>query len=69
MNTILLGVGRVAGFAGAIMCALAVVLRIGGHYTIGNFQLGTLLVAGIAAMTGACFCLLLYVVNRADDRG
>ena len=69
MNTILLGVGRVAGFAGAIMCALAVVLRIGGRYTIGDFQLGTLLVAGIAAMTGACFCLLLFVVNRADNRG
>ena len=69
MNTILLVVGRVAGFAGAIMCALAVVLRIGGRYTIGDFQLGTLLVAGIAAMTGACFCLLLYVVNRANDRG
>ena len=69
MNTILLAVGRVAGFAGAMLCALAVVLRIGGRYTIGDFQLGTLLVAGIAAMTGACFCLLLYVVNRANDRG
>jgi hypothetical protein len=69
MNTILLAVGRVAGFAGAILCALAVVLRISGRYTIGDFQLGTLLVTGIAAMTRACFCLLRYVVNRADDRG
>ena len=69
MNRVLLAVGRVAGFAGAILCALAVVLRIGGRYTIGDFQLGTLLVAGIAAMTGACFCLLLFVVNRADNRG
>jgi predicted Kef-type K+ transport protein len=68
MNRLLLSMGWVAAVAGALVCAVAVVARLGGHYVLGPFQLGTLLVAGIALMTAACVCLLLVLVRRADPR-
>ena len=58
MNDLLLWVGRAAGAAGAIACIISAAVRLGGAYYLGNFQLGTLLQAGIAAMTFGCFCLL-----------
>ena len=64
MDKFLLTVGRLAGLAGALLCAAAVMLRVSGRYVIGSFQLGTLLIAGIAVMTAACFCLLLFLANR-----
>lgn len=50
--------GRIAGIVGLLLCALAVVARITGHYTLGGFQVGTLLEAGIAGLAAGCFLLL-----------
>jgi hypothetical protein len=44
------------------------VARFSGRYFLGAFQLGTLLLAGIALMTGACVCLLLVLVRRTGQR-
>jgi hypothetical protein len=64
----LLWVGRLAGIAGALLCVLAGVVRISGHFWLGNFQLGTLLLAGIAIMVAGCVCLLLVLADRASER-
>lgn len=68
MNNVLLWIGRVAGIAGALLCAVAAAMRVGGRYWLGSFQLGTLLMAGIAVMVAGCVCLLLVLVHRANDR-
>jgi hypothetical protein len=68
MNAVLLAIGRPVGIAGALLCAAAVALRVSGLYVVWGFGLGTLLVVGIAAMTGACFCLLWVLVDRSKER-
>jgi hypothetical protein len=50
--------GRILGIVGLVLCAVAVLGRISGHYTLGGFQVGTVLIAGIAALAAACFLLL-----------
>jgi len=55
----MLVIGRVAGVLGVLVCALAVVVRVGGSYLVGGYQVGTLFLAGIAAMVAGCLCLLL----------
>lgn len=57
--------GRIAGVAGLVLCALAVLSRITGHYTLAGFQVGTLLLAGTAALAAACFLLLLGARDRS----
>ena len=68
MNRFLLLTGVLAGIAGGMLCAVAVVARLSGRYFLGAFQLGTLLLAGIALMTGACVCLLLVLMRRTGQR-
>ena len=63
MNSLAL-LGRLAGIVGVLICALAVVERVGGNYLLGGFQVGTLFLAGIAAMIAGCFCLLWVIAAR-----
>jgi len=58
MNELLLWLGRGVGLGGVLVCLLSAVVRLKGSYFIGGFQVGTLLLAGIALMTFACLCLL-----------
>jgi hypothetical protein len=64
MERLLLWLGRGAGIAGALICALAGVMRLAGAYWLGSFQLGTLLLAGLALMTLGCVCLLTVLTER-----
>jgi len=64
MNDMLLWVGRIAGVVGALLCAGAIVVRLGGVYWIAGYQVGTLLLAGTAAMIGGCLCLLWVLTAR-----
>ena len=64
MNNALLWLGRGAGVIGALVCAVAIVTRVAGNYWLANFQVGTLLVAGSAAMIAGCFCLLWTLTQR-----
>ena len=65
MNVLLLWVGRLAGLAGALICLWAVFGRLTGTYYTASFQVGTLLLAGTAAMVVGCLCLLL-VLTRTE---
>jgi hypothetical protein len=64
MNDMLLWIGRIAGVVGALLCVAAIAIRIAGQYWIAGFQVGTLLLAGTAAMIGACVCFLWVLTAR-----
>lgn len=68
METLLIAIGRLAGLAGAVVCAVAVVARLTGAYWLGGFQLTTLLQAGVAAMVLGCLCLLMALLERMGER-
>jgi hypothetical protein len=68
MNTFMLWIGRVSAAVGALLCIVAVALRISGRFFFGSFQVVTLLTAGIAVMVAACVCLLLVLSNRGVGR-
>jgi hypothetical protein len=65
MNKWLLSIGRLAGIVGVLMATLAVISRAMGHYDLGGFGVGMLLLGGVAAMVLACFCLLAVLTNSA----
>jgi hypothetical protein len=64
MHGALLWMGRLLGVIGAVVCALAVLVRLVGNYTLGGFEIGTLFLGGIAAMVAGCFFLLLHMAPR-----
>ena len=59
-----LWIGRLVGVAGALICALAVAVRVGGNYIFGGYQVGTLLLGGTAAMVAGCLSLLWSMSAR-----
>jgi hypothetical protein len=64
MNNVLLSVGQAAGVIGALVCAVALVVRLAGHYTFASFEIGTLFLGGTAAMVAGCLCLLLRLSRQ-----
>lgn len=71
MNNLILWLGRLSGLAGATLCLVSVVARLAGKFWLGNFQVGTFLGAGTAALAFGCFCFLALLVDkpRGDTRG
>jgi len=65
MNDLLLWIGRVAGVGGVVLCAVAAVARIIGHYWLGSFQVGTVLQAGMAMMIAGCLGFLALLTERS----
>lgn len=63
INT-LLWVGRIAGATGVLMCLIAIFARARGIYSVGGFQMGTLLIAAIAVMLVACLGYLAGIAER-----
>lgn len=61
---VFLKIGWIAGISGVLLCIAGVAVRLGGAYFLGGFQVGTLLIAGIAAMVFGCFCLLAVLSRR-----
>ena len=53
-----------AGLGGLLLFIVAGAARFFGQYYMGNFQLTTLLQAGIAAVVIGCFFLLLALTAR-----
>jgi hypothetical protein len=49
------------------MCTAAVLVRASGSYIMANFQVGTILQAGMAAMILGCLAYLAAVVDGARD--
>ena len=64
MESLLLLVGRLVGLIGMLVCGWAVATRLSGSFFAGGFQIGTLLLAGMAAMLVACLCFLVALTNR-----
>lgn len=63
MENLLLWVGRLAGLIGVVLCACAFVGRLTGTWSLGGFQIGTMLQVGIAGMVLGC---LAYCANLAE---
>ncbi len=68
MNKLLPWLGRIAGFGGALLCAVAVVARLSGKHWVGGYESITLMQAGVAAMVFACLCFLAALSNHANGR-
>ena len=68
MEFLLLVLGRLAGFAGAVVCGVAGVARVAGAYWLGGFQLTTLLQVGVALMVLGCLCFLAVLLERVGER-
>jgi hypothetical protein len=64
LETLLLWIGRLGAAAGLVICAIAVVGRLRGVYNLAGFQIGTLLLAGIAAMLVGCLGYLAAIAER-----
>jgi hypothetical protein len=64
VGTLLLWIGRIGGAAGVVLCAVAVVVRLRGVYSFAGFQVGTLLLAGVAAMLVGCLGYLAAIAER-----
>jgi hypothetical protein len=67
MSKLFLWVGRAAGIGGVLLCVTAVVVRVGGRYWLGSFQVGTLFQAGIAVMVAGCLCFLAVLIDRSKS--
>jgi hypothetical protein len=63
MDNFLLRIGRLAGIVGVLISAVAGATRGVGAYALGNFQAGTLLLVGMAAMIAGCLCFLTVLTN------
>ena len=64
MEILLRWIGRLGGAAGIVLCAVAVLMRLRGVYNFAGFQIGTLLLAGIAAMVVGCLAYLAAIAER-----
>lgn len=58
MDKTLLSLGRLAGAAGTLLCALCVIARLAGYHWIAGVETLSLLQAGIASTVVGCFLLL-----------
>ena len=64
MNALLLRGGQLVGLLGVLMLVISVAARLAGHFTLFHFQLVTLMLAGIGAVSVGCFLLLWSVAER-----
>jgi len=64
VETLLRWIGRLGGAAGLVLCAAAVLMRLRGVYNFAGFQIGTLLLAGIAVMLVGCLAYLAAIAER-----
>lgn len=65
MENLLLWIGRLGGIAGVLLSAVAVLVRLRGVYSLAGFQVGTLLLAGMAVMLAGCLGYLAAISERA----
>ena len=65
MQTFCKWIARLAGVAGVLAMAVAVLARLAGAYHLGSFQVGTILQIGMAATLVACLAYLVALVEGA----
>ncbi len=64
LQKFLLWVGRLAGLLGVLICAVAILARLGGTFQIMEFQTGTVWHAGVATMVLGCLGYLALLARR-----
>jgi len=67
VETLLRWIGRLGGVAGVVLCAVAVLMRLRGVYNFAGFQIGTLLLSGIAAMMVGCLAYVAAIAERPRE--
>ena len=67
MQALLIWAARIAAVAGVALMATAVMARVSGVYSLGSFQSGTILLAGMAAVLLACLGYLITLAERAKN--
>jgi len=65
---ILRWLGRLAAVAGVLLSAVVGLLRLQGHYWLGGFQAGTLMLGGMSLMMFACLCYLVLIERQVLKR-
>jgi len=55
---------RGAGLLGVALVAASVAVRFAGSFSVGSFQVGTVMQAGMAAMLLACLAYLAVLTER-----
>ena len=65
MNSLLIWIGRIAGLAGVILCAVAFVSRAAHIWNLGSFNIGAILQAGLAGMLLGCLAYAAHVAERS----
>jgi len=63
-TNLLVMLGRLAGFAGILICLVAGIARLLGNFYLGGFAATTLLQAGMAGVLIGSFALLLALNQR-----
>ena len=64
MGNLLVWIGRLGGVLGLLLIAGAVLARFRGTYNLAGFQVGTLMLAGIALMIVGCLGYLAFLAER-----
>ena len=64
MDNLLVMFGRLAGFAGVVLCLVAGIARILGQFYLAGFSVASLLQAGMGGLLIGCFALLLALHSR-----
>ena len=64
MNTLLVKAGQLAGLLGILLMVVSVAGRMTGRYALGDFQIGTLLLASIGGVAVGCFLLLWAMADQ-----
>jgi hypothetical protein len=65
MNALLFRGGQLAGLVGVLLMIVGVAARLAGLYSFRGFASGTLMLAGIGAVSVGCFLMLWLLVERA----
>lgn len=66
MEQLLTWVGRLAGWLGVLVCAVALVARLTGSWAVGGVSIGTLFQLGMAAMILACLAYCAVLVELRE---
>ena len=70
MERLLIAVGVLAGTLGVLLTLLAGGFRLAGHFWIGNFAAGTVMLGGMALMLmGSLAFLAVLTARRVSGRG
>ena len=63
MTILFVWIGRIGGAVGVLLCVIAVLARIRGMFGLAGFQVGTVLLAGMAAMLVGCLGYLAVIAE------